>query len=69
MTRITIDVDDDRAQELIDYLNSLAYAKVAEDEIPEWQKEEVRRRIEAIEKREEELVPLEDALKRISEKL
>ena len=69
MTRITIDVDDDRAQELIAYLNSLAYAKISVDDVPEWQKEEVRRRINAIDKGEEQLLPLDEALERISKRL
>ncbi len=68
MTRITVDVDDERAKELIDYLNSLAYAKVAEDDIPEWQKEEVRHILRQVEEGKMETYALKESLDRAFKK-
>ncbi|MDP4686982.1 MAG: hypothetical protein NWR30_10500 [Salibacteraceae bacterium] len=68
MTRITIDVDDDRAQELINYLNSLAYAKVTEDDVPEWHKEELDEIAKMVEDGQMPTYDLDQSLKRIFDK-
>ena len=68
MTRITIDVDDDRAQELINYLNSLAYAKVTEDDVPEWHKEELDEIAKMVEDGQMPTYDLDQSLKRIIDK-
>lgn len=50
MTRLVIDVDEERYSELVSYLKSLDYVSIPNDnyEVPDWQSDELRRRSQLI---------------------
>lgn len=50
MTRLILDVDEDRYNELVNYLKSLDYVSISTEDydVPEWQSDELKRRSQLI---------------------
>ncbi|WP_114751983.1 addiction module protein [Pleomorphovibrio marinus] len=65
--KITLEIQDDRFETFLEFIRTLDYVSIKKDEdsIPQWQQEEVNRRLELIESGSMKTRPWEEAKKGI----
>ncbi len=65
--KITLEIQDDRFETFLEFIRTLDYVSIKkeEDSIPQWQQEEVNRRLQLIESGSMKTRPWEEAKKEI----
>lgn len=64
--KVIVDIDDTHYEEFMELLKTLNYVRASDAyDIPEWQQNIVRERIEKIERGEMNLIEVDDVMKRV----
>ena len=50
--KLTLDIEDNKFKAFLEFIKTLDYVSIREDAIPQWQQDEVARRVDLIEKGE-----------------
>lgn len=66
--RITLDIKKNRLSTFLAFIKTLDYVSITENDIPQWQIDEVESRLAELEKHPEKAIDFDQTLARIEEK-
>jgi len=66
--RITLEIKENRLSTFLAFIKTLDYVSISENEIPQWQINEVENRLADLEKHPEKAIDFDHAIERIEKK-
>ncbi len=66
--KLTLDIKDSNYHTFLEFIKTLNYVSVSKDAIPEWQKEEVKNRLEDLKQNPESAIDFDSTISNLEQK-